>query len=37
MRMSRMTTRRWMVIVAVAAVLFTVMPRLHCDSSGHPY
>ncbi len=26
-----------MVVVAGAAVLFTVMSRLHCDSSGHPY
>jgi hypothetical protein len=37
MRLPRMTTRRWMVVVAGAAVLFTVMSRLHCDRSGHPF
>ena len=37
MRLSGMTIRRWMVVVAAVAVLFAVMARLHCDSSGHPY
>jgi hypothetical protein len=32
-----MTTRRWMVVVAAAAVLFAVMSRLRCDRSGHDY
>jgi hypothetical protein len=36
-RLPRMTTRRWMLVVATVAVPFTVMSRLHCDSSDHPY
>jgi hypothetical protein len=37
MPIPRMTTRRWMGVVAVAAILFAVMSRLRCDRSRHPY
>ncbi len=33
----RMTMRRWITVVAVVAMLFTVMPWVRCDSGRHPY
>lgn len=37
MRLSRMTTRQWMLAIAVMAVLLTVMPYLCREGSRHPY
>ena len=37
MRSTRMTTRRWMALIAASAVMLPVTRYLRCNHSDHPY